>query len=200
MPLWNVVRNFGIEDGELINEGMMIKFGKSQYKVEKLSINDKCEYKRQKDVFVHGAVQRDRIDTSQGDLDEVPLPSVPSIEEVKIVTEFETCKICLSTDNNPSNPLVNALCKCSGTSRAIHVECLQQWMQSKIKIRRRAYVTSYYWKPFHCEICKGKCPDTIKLPGGEKIELLDMQYPNTNYIVLRNAVIIKTNGNMLIML
>jgi hypothetical protein len=155
MPLWNVVRNFGIEDGELIDEGMIIKFGRSQYRVKRLFIR------------------------------------------VKILKESKTCRICLSAENSPDNPLVNTLCKCSGTANAIHVECLQQWIQSKIKIRRRGFVTSYYWKPLHCEICKGKYPDIIQLPDGSKLQVMDIKYPNTSYIALQNEVLVKTNGNLL---
>ena len=35
------------------------------------------------------------------------------------------CKICLSENTVPDNPLIS-ICKCSGTMRYIHIECLQQ--------------------------------------------------------------------------
>ena len=36
------------------------------------------------------------------------------------------CRICLSEDNETSNPLINP-CTCSGTMKYIHLFCLKQW-------------------------------------------------------------------------
>lgn len=36
------------------------------------------------------------------------------------------CKICLLDENDETNPLINP-CKCSGSMKYIHMECLKHW-------------------------------------------------------------------------
>lgn len=42
------------------------------------------------------------------------------------------CKICLCNEESPSDPLISP-CKCRGTCQKIHVGCLKQWINSKVK-------------------------------------------------------------------
>jgi len=69
------------------------------------------------------------------------------------------CKICLSNTNEPTNPFIS-LCKCTGSMRFIHYECLKKWMAVKLvtKENEKKTVTSYNMKAFNCEICKTPYP------------------------------------------
>lgn len=40
------------------------------------------------------------------------------------------CRICLSEDSDMENPLISP-CKCSGTMKFIHLDCLKEWLNSK---------------------------------------------------------------------
>lgn len=40
------------------------------------------------------------------------------------------CRICLSEETDPKDPLFTP-CKCDGTMKYIHLNCLQEWLSSK---------------------------------------------------------------------
>lgn len=40
------------------------------------------------------------------------------------------CRICLSEDSEQDNPMISP-CKCSGTMKFIHLECLKEWLNCK---------------------------------------------------------------------
>jgi hypothetical protein len=42
----------------------------------------------------------------------------------------KVCRICLGDDDDNDNPLIEP-CKCAGTMSSIHIECLQNWLNSK---------------------------------------------------------------------
>lgn len=44
------------------------------------------------------------------------------------------CRICMYTSSTMKDPLI-APCKCSGTMRFIHLECLREWLRSKLQVR-----------------------------------------------------------------
>ena len=80
-------------------------------------------------------------------------------QKVPLSEQF-CCRICLSEDNEPDNPLFTP-CKCAGTMRFIHLNCLQEWLTSKKVTRESSYVKTYYWKNLECELCKTVFPHTI---------------------------------------
>jgi hypothetical protein len=122
------------------------------------------------------SAEQSHIKTVQGEDNGISFSEIAlTVEEVKLMVESKTCRICLSGESHPEDPLINTLCKCVETVNAIHVKYLQHWTQSKVKIRRRRLVTSYYWKPFHCEVWKTKCPDIIQLPDGSQLQKDSLQ-------------------------
>lgn len=70
------------------------------------------------------------------------------------------CRICLSEDFEPSNPLFSP-CKCSGTMKYIHLNCLQEWLNSRKVIKDNPFSKTYYWKNLECELCKTTYPNTV---------------------------------------
>lgn len=40
------------------------------------------------------------------------------------------CRICLSEDSDKDNPMISP-CKCAGTMKFIHLECLKEWLNCK---------------------------------------------------------------------
>ena len=62
------------------------------------------------------------------------------------------------------NPLITP-CKCSGSLKFIHLECLRIWLSRKENVKQSAYVISYSWKAFHCELCKSEYNERIFLDG-----------------------------------
>lgn len=41
------------------------------------------------------------------------------------------CKVCWDTTSTVENPLLNS-CKCDGSVRYIHYECLKMWLKQKM--------------------------------------------------------------------
>ena len=74
------------------------------------------------------------------------------------------CRICFS-NNEDLSPLISP-CSCTGSSKYIHLLCLQKWLQSKIKLEYKEVnenlISGYIYKPAQCEICKEYMPDFIK--------------------------------------
>lgn len=65
----------------------------------------------------------------------------------------KSCRICLLEEETNDNPLIN-ICGCIGSVRFIHLDCLRQWLRSKVTIKKNDYTTSYFYKAFQCELCK----------------------------------------------
>jgi E3 ubiquitin-protein ligase DOA10 len=45
-----------------------------------------------------------------------------------------SCRFCMGEENSIENPMITP-CKCSGTMKFIHIECLRGWTRSKLFIR-----------------------------------------------------------------
>jgi E3 ubiquitin-protein ligase DOA10 len=75
-------------------------------------------------------------------------PNADNPEEID--TEF-TCRICYLESYTKEDPLISA-CSCSGTCRFIHINCLKQWLETKLTKREDPHVLSYHWKSLKCEL------------------------------------------------
>jgi hypothetical protein len=82
------------------------------------------------------------------------------------------------------NPLISA-CKCAGSLKYIHIECLRTWLSRKENVRTSSNVISYSWKAFHCELCKSEYTDRI-LHNGNLMYLFEITKPKSNYLVLES--------------
>lgn len=87
-------------------------------------------------------------------MDEGPI----DIKDCHDEPEDETiCKICLGNEPTKDNPLL-APCKCTGSVKFIHYECLKFWLSKKQHTNEKKNVISYFWKAFECELCKSIYP------------------------------------------
>ena len=85
-------------------------------------------------------------------------------------TQQLICRICLGDENTDEDPLINP-CKCDGTMKHIHIECLREWLKSKRTVKENYAVKTYCWKQLECELCKVRFPDRITSEQGVFIEL-----------------------------
>ena len=81
-------------------------------------------------------------------------------ECLQMESEEILCKICYSSTNDESNPLVNLCNICIGGIKYSHFSCLKLWMQTKLSVKENSNknVKSYNIKQFNCEICKTPYP------------------------------------------
>lgn len=103
------------------------------------------------------------------------------------------CRFCLSEDDCSDNPLI-APCKCAGTMKYIHIDCLKNWLKSKINVKNTTYVISYSFKQLMCELCLTPVPMCFKFKG-RMHDLINMATPDCTYIVLEQVT--KEDSNRL---
>ena len=110
--------------------------------------------------------------------DKVEFASVNQENEKKSKTENEIlvlnnnkkkkiCRICyLEEENRRLNPLIKP-CKCSGSMKYIHYECLLHWLRTKLIINKRSVIDNGFFDIYRldlieCELCKNHLLNYIK--------------------------------------
>ena len=84
----------------------------------------------------------------RGPLDQTIAGSAADIHE-----SGKVCRICLEDEEEVSNPFI-CPCKCTGSMKFIHLQCLREWTDSKKQFQAEMGVSSYYWENLNCELCK----------------------------------------------
>lgn len=84
----------------------------------------------------------------------VDLLEVKSISEKSIHSNNEkVCRICFESNSQVSNPLVS-LCKCMGTVKYIHYQCLKDWISKNVVKREQNNTLFYSYQEPKCELCQ----------------------------------------------
>lgn len=97
--------------------------------------------------------------------------------------DISPCRICLGDDlRDLENPLITP-CKCSGSMKFIHLECLKSWIKQRVTITQKQNSINIYWKSLSCELCKSPYPFAIYFQG-RIFELIKVTPPKKPYIVL----------------
>ena len=77
------------------------------------------------------------------------------------------CRICYMEEmDKKNNPLIKP-CKCSGSMKYIHYECLLHWLKTKVLISKNIYNNNGFFSIYslnliECELCKNHLPNYIK--------------------------------------
>jgi hypothetical protein len=103
------------------------------------------------------------------------------------------CRICLMDEQDSIEVLVNP-CNCKGTSEYVHIKCLQDWINSKVKKKVNPRATCFYWKKLNCEVCKVPLPDLVDVKT-QKMELVPIYRPENPYILLERVFYDKSKEN-----
>ena len=90
----------------------------------------------------------------------------------------------MCSEETENDPLISP-CLCRGRLAKIHVGCLKQWINSKVKKEINDIATSYNFTKFECEICKSPFPRIIKVNSVE-IEMMTICKPTKPYIILES--------------
>ena len=121
--------------------------------------------------------------------------NVQSYQQIYKNKMSKICRICYGEEdkNDNDNPLVQP-CKCSGSLKYIHLNCLKHWLNTKScnKMESNENYSIFLVKQVECEICKSKFPDFLKL--NDKLhEILDFKSEFKNYVTLESLTIDKNN-------
>jgi len=161
-PLWLVVKDLPDKKGCRLSEGDVFKIGRLIYTVKQLSLDGKAP---------------------------LALPSATTATEVEVYqsdgVQLLACRICLGDTQTLKNPLISP-CKCAGTMKFIHIECLQEWLKNRLNVKQNGSALSYFWQTFDCELCKADFPTTVKV-GGLVRELVEVHKPDTPFLVLEES-------------
>lgn len=95
----------------------------------------------------------------------------------------QSCRICLSDSHTLQDPLISP-CQCTGSVQFLHVNCLREWLKTKLESSASGKSTVYTWTSPHCELCKGEFPLTISM-NDTNISLVSVLQPNSPFIVLQ---------------
>ena len=129
------------------------------------------------------------INNLNTDLLNVNSVSINNNRTNRVKKTSNVCRICLSEDSEPENPLITP-CRCSGTMRAIHVECLRDWLKSKIIIKTYTHMTSYTYRAMECELCLMTFPLKVKMSKTNKVfDLIFTNIPTTTSYVIFDQVV-----------
>jgi hypothetical protein len=87
-------------------------------------------------------------------------------------------------------------CKCDGSVRYIHYNCLTHWLKQKMTMKDNESYVSYTWKQFECEICKTPYPYVFKSQG-RKYRLVDVTLPaKGNFLWLESLTFEKNSSRI----
>ena len=171
-------------------------------------LNDKDNEIKNKEEEVIKNVLTFSNDLSKQKINKIPNSKMDRIKISKISTinasqKFEknktskTCRICYGEENlieDIDNPLVQP-CKCSGSLKYIHLNCLKHWLNTKScnKIISNKNFSMFLVKQIECEICKEKFPDFV-IHKKKLFEILDFKSEFENYLALESLTIDKKNN------
>jgi len=155
--MFTVVRSCkdaGASDVFKLSKGDVIKLGRLKFKVKDFRTdtipacedNSPCKGRKSldpEDYDEDGEHSEEAVEIDCGVVDS----SQPDVQ----------CRFCWSNEQDSQNPLLNS-CKCAGSVRYIHYECLKNWLKVKMNKKEEESLISYVWKQFECEICKKAYP------------------------------------------
>ena len=197
--------------GYELNEGDIIKIGRYKIKVRKIKLNkkienneneeekEKNENKEEKEKSENNRIIKEDKDETKDNDDLNKKDNINNIQNIRTNDSSDKqCRICFSNSEELS-PLISP-CSCTGSSKYIHLLCLQKWLQSKIKLEYKEVnenlISGYIYHPAQCEICKEYMPDFVK-KNNNLYEICDY-HSNTenkeeNYFVLETIGSVKNH-------
>ena len=192
--------------GYELNEGDIIKIGRYKIKVRKINFSNKNINNDLKNESLNSRDDKNEIsydddirskDSKNKIIDNLNINNINNNTN-KNNDPDRQCRICFQNDEEIS-PLISP-CSCTGSLKYIHLQCLQKWLQSKIKLNYKEVnnnlISSYIYQPAQCEVCKEYMPDFIK-KNKKLYEICDYhsnsEKENENYFILETIGSLKNH-------
>ncbi|CAK57009.1 unnamed protein product (macronuclear) [Paramecium tetraurelia] len=157
--IWLVTRSI---QNNSSNEGIILKVG------------DRIKLGRVKLVIKAIQLQNNELQNTPDDI------SMSSVEDKN--EDTKQCRVCLSTGETFTNPLIDP-CKCCGGTKYIHIKCLLKWYSIHSHFNSNAYCTRLIWKSLECEICKYQFPPVFEREG-RTYNLVELSKPKQPYVMM----------------
>jgi hypothetical protein len=88
-----------------------------------------------------------------------------------------------------------APCNCAGSSKYVHLRCVQTWLTKTINPRTVGKSTVISWKPLICELCHKILPFKVYLEG-KRYFTVNIPKPRKPYLVLNPIYREKDNSKV----
>ena len=166
--MWLVVKHFKSSTGSgfKLREGDWIKLGRVRLRVQKLSVKpEKQSNPSIPEMFFRG-IDNEEVEIKQ------------ETEENK---ENSPCRICLGDIGTSIDPLI-CPCKCAGTMKYVHLNCLKEWIKSKVSSRVTDKGMTVYIKDLSCELCSFQLPSFINYQN-QQISLISLTFPVKSFVM-----------------
>jgi hypothetical protein len=165
--MWLVVKHYKGTSGNgfKLREGDWVKVGRVKLRVQKLSIFNEKAPVGLSEYFFRG-IDNEEVEIKQ------------ELEEGK---ENSPCRICLVETGTVADPLI-CPCKCAGTMKYVHLNCLREWIKSKVSSRVTEKGMTVYIKDLSCELCNFQLPPFINYQN-QQISLISLTFPKKNFIL-----------------
>ncbi|CAD8068544.1 unnamed protein product [Paramecium sonneborni] len=175
---WVVVKSLkqkNDQSGYQLKQNDYIKLGRVRFRIREINCSNANSYIQE--TPIEPQLQKFVSDKSLNIL------NIHTQEDEQIQSEEPQCRICYNdaqTDLN--NPLIDC-CKCQGSVKYIHLNCLQIWLQNKLQAKTTKFSVSFQWKQFECEVCKAPIPNRIKYQN-RVYETIVIPKPEPPYLTL----------------
>jgi hypothetical protein len=185
---WLILRMLrvpGNHRGYRLAEGDILRFGRAVLRVKELKVSGTEDLHK-------GIVPSSRL--MDGHL--VTDPQSEYVTDTGTVTTlpesecegfgmFQTdcqCRVCYRDSYTIEDPLVS-ICKCAGSLKFVHINCVKNWIASRMQTREKGPVRTYEWKKLECEICRSEYPVKVTYEA-LTYDLLSVPKLHSRYLVL----------------
>jgi len=151
-------------NGVMLKRGQVLKFGRYVFKINEISTDPNPEVynmveNTEIDLEPGSSIKMNQLKTNddqQADPKFLDTDDGPNMEKNHKKTKLNTiseeankeivCRICLSEDiSDKEDPMISP-CKCSGTMKYIHLQCLTEWLESKKTTKDGVHFRSFLWE------------------------------------------------------
>ena len=178
----------------ILKEGDIIKLGRLILRVKEIktindTLNEKINIINSRNNYINN-INNNNLNYSIIESNILTGRTMSNKEEILQInkkSKKNLCRICYGEDDlENNNPLIQP-CKCSGTMKFIHYQCLKKWINthSFIKIDNNDFCSIFIIKNIQCELCKSKYPDYIKYKN-KIYEIIDFHNLYNKYIVFES--------------
>ena len=188
--IWLVISKLpSSKPGYKLSEGDYLKIGRVQLKVIKISQEpERSASNLIPHFFMQNLEKGKSKENASGSREQGKEVKFKAIEENENnedldIIEQSICRICLSESETVIDPLISP-CKCAGSMQYIHLNCLKEWLHSKMTSKVSSKSMSYHIRDLICELCRSSFPLIFNYKD-QKISLLSVDLPSSSYLILQ---------------
>ena len=190
---------YNLSDSSILNDSNILKKNMNEFhtlKTEGDGVNLHLGINTRNKTNLNKKKNNSNLETIEGKKERINIIKKSSKQKSSLYSKIEkknkTCRICYIQEEDPdNNPLVQP-CKCDGSLKYIHLQCLSHWINTHSceKLENNDKCSIYLIKPIVCELCKSKFPDYIKFKN-RFFPLINFTHEYNSYLTLESLTLDK---------